>query len=379
MNIKRALEVQLLSKIDYTKAIILLGPRQVGKTTLIKEIAHKTDPAYLYINGDEPSVQQFFASASLPFLRSYLGNSKVIVIDEAQRIHNIGLTLKLIIDNFQDRQVLVTGSSALELANSINEPLTGRKWEYRLYPISWAEISLHQTLSQSLPRIPNLLVFGMYPDVINNAGNEIEIINNLASSYLYKDLLNFQGIRKPELLNKILQALAWQIGSEVSLNEISRTVQADKNTVSHYMELMEKAFIIYKLSPLNRNLRTEISSSRKIYFYDNGIRNAVVGNYSPLSVRNDTGALWENFLISERIKLLKYNGFYGNIHFWRTHAQQEIDYIEYIDGEYHAFEFKWNPKAKSKFSKTFLEAYKPKTALTIHQENFWEWLQHYPY
>ncbi len=377
--ILRSLSSKLASKADYKKAIILLGPRQVGKTTLIKELASNLDRDFLYINGDEPAVQTQLTNVSLAFLNAYLGNAKVIVIDEAQRIQNIGLTLKLIIDNLSGRQLLVTGSSALELASTINEPLTGRKWEYQLYPISWKELCDYETMSKSLLRLQNLMVYGMYPEVLTDPGNEVEIINNLAASYLFKDLLNFQGIRKPALLNKILQALAWQVGAEVNLNEISRTVQADKNTVDHYIDLLEKAFIVYKLPPFNRNLRTEISSSRKVYFYDNGIRNAIIGNYTPLVSRNDTGALWENFLISERMKLLRYNGFYGHTYFWRTTRQQEIDYIEDIDGKLFAYEFKWNPGAKSRFSRIFTENYKPAETKVIHRDNFWEWLQSYPY
>ncbi len=379
MNIPRYLSGILPAKVDYKKAIILLGPRQVGKTTLIKELAVGIDPRFLYINGDDPSVQSSLSQSSLSFLRSYLGNAKVIVIDEAQRIQNIGITANLIIDELPGKQLLITGSSALELSSTINEPLTGRKWEYRLFPVSWAELSGYETMASALPRLPNLLVFGMYPDVLMQPGNEIEIVSNLASSYLYKDLLNFQGIRKPELLGKILQALAWQVGSEINLNEISRTVHADKNTVTHYIDLLEKAFIIYRLPPFNRNLRTEISSSRKVYFYDNGIRNAVIGNYTPVISRNDIGALWENFLVSERLKLLNYHGFYGFTYFWRTSTGAEIDYIEEIDGRLYAYEFKWNPGAKSKFSKTFTDEYKPAETKTIHRDNFWEWLQNYPY
>ena len=379
MNIPRYLSGILSAKVDFKKAIILLGPRQVGKTTLIKELASGIDPHFLYINGDDPIVQSSLFQASLSFLQSYLGNAKVIVIDEAQRIQNIGITAKLIIDELPGKQLLITGSSALELANTINEPLTGRKWEYRLFPVSWAELSGYEKMAKSLPRLPNLLVYGMYPDVLMQPGNETEVVSNLASSYLYKDLLNFQGIRKPELLGKILQALAWQVGSEINLNEISRTVHADKNTVTHYIDLLEKAFIVYRLPPFNRNLRTEISSSRKVYFYDNGIRNAVIGNYTPVTSRNDTGALWENFLVSERLKLLSYHSFYGFTYFWRITTGAEIDYIEEIDGRIYAYEFKWNPAARSKFSKSFTDAYRPAETKTIHRDNFWEWLQNYPY
>lgn len=379
MLISRILFEELQTKIDFKKAILLLGPRQVGKTTLVKKLAESISSNFLYLNGDEASVQNSLTEASISFLRSYLGQSKVVVLDEAQRIPKIGLTLKLIVDNFTDLQLIVTGSSALELSSTINEPFTGRKWEYKMYPLSWMEISSSLEMPEALSSLETYLIYGTYPEIVTQKGNEIPVLTNLATSYLYKDLLNFQGIRKPELLNKILQALAWQVGSEVSYNELSRTVQADKVTVSNYIDLLEKAFIIEKLNPFSRNLRSEISSSRKIYFLDNGIRNAIIGNYAPIPARNDIGALWENYLISERRKLLAYNGFYGKTYFWRTVRGQEIDYLEEIDGKLYPFEFKWNPNAKLKIPKTFQEAYTSETPRVVHRDNFWEWLNAYPY
>ena len=379
MHIHRILFEVLQSKIDFKKAILLLGPRQVGKTTLVKKLAESISSSFLYLNGDEAIVQHSLTEPSIPFLKSYLGKSKVVVIDEAQRIPTIGLTLKMIVDSFSEIQLIVTGSSSLELSSSINEPLTGRKWEFNMYPLSWSEISNALGMPEAIGSLETYLVFGTYPEVVTQKGNEISVLTNLATSYLYKDLLNFQGIRKPELLNKILQALAWQVGSEVSFNELSRTVQADKVTVSNYIDLLEKAFIIRRLNPFSRNLRSEISSSRKIYFTDNGIRNAIIGNYAPISNRNDVGALWENYLISERQKHLAYHGFYGQTYFWRTVRGQEIDYIEEIDGRIYPFEFKWNPKAKAKIPTTFRETYSSETPLVIHRENFWEWLNSYPY
>jgi len=379
MQINRILKEELAKRIDRKKAIILLGPRQVGKTTLVRELALQLDTGFLLLSGDEIQTVEFLSNANLNFLRSFIGNSKVIVIDEAQRIPNIGLTLKLMIDHFSGVQIIVTGSSSLELASSVNEPLTGRKWEFQMFPISWQELLSWQGLAKALPKLENLLVFGSYPEILTHPGQEVPLLQNLSSSYLYKDLLNFQGIRRPELLQKLLQALAWQIGSEVSFNELSRTVQADKATVSNYIDLLEKAFIIFRLHPFNRNLRSEISSSRKIFFIDNGMRNSIIGNYAALGNRNDVGQLWENFLISERQKLLSYHGFYGKTYFWRTTRGQEIDYIEEIDGKVYAFEFKWNPNTKPKFSKNFIETYQPTLNQTIHKENFWQWLETYPY
>lgn len=379
MHIQRELFGVLARKIDFKKAILLLGPRQVGKTTLVRRLAESLGKPFLYLNGDDLTTQQALQNANLSFLKAYLGSYQVMVVDEAQRIPQIGLTLKLIVDNIEGIQCLVTGSSALELASSVHEPLTGRKWEYRLFPLSWSELVLGMGMPYCLTALGKFMIFGTYPEVVTQEGAEIPILNNLASSYLYKDLLNFQGIRRPELLAKILQALAWQVGSEVSFNELSQTVQADKATVQNYIDLLEKAFIIQRLNPFSRNLRGEISTSRKVYFVDNGIMNSISGNFATLASRADVGALWENFLIAERTKLLNYNGFYGRVYFWRNVRGQEIDYIEEIDGKIYPFEFKWNPKAKVKYPKIFEETYSPQPLQVIHKDNFWEWLGKYPY
>ena len=372
--IKRALEAILKNKVDYKKAIVLLGPRQVGKTTLITGIANTLTHEYLYINGDDPSIRLAWNNPSQAFINNYIGNYKVIVIDEAQRLENIGLSAKMIIDAKRDIQLFLSGSSSLEIASKVNEPLTGRKWEYRLYPLSWAEIKEHFSFAKTIPRLDDFLVTGMYPEVITNPENAKEILTNLAGSYLYKDILELGGIRRPDILLKLLQALAWQVGNEVSYNELAQTVSADKATVSEYINLLEKAFVIFRLNPFARNLRNEISSTRKIYFYDNGVRNTIINNFAPASQRNDIGALWENFIISERKKQLAYNGFYGNTYFWRNTAQAEIDYLEEQDGKIFAYELKWNPKAKVSFPKAFLTEYHPPTTQAIHRDNYWEWL-----
>lgn len=370
----RLLETVLVQKIDYKKAIIVLGPRQVGKTTLIRGIASSLAEDYLYINGDDPAIRLIWNNPTQAFIDSYTGNFKVIVIDEAQRLENIGLSAKMIIDAKKDIQLFLSGSSSLEIASKVNEPLTGRKWEYRLYPFSWAEIKEYYSFAKTIPLLEDFLVTGMYPEVITNPENAKEILINLAGSYLYKDILELGGIRKPEVLLKLLQALAWQVGSEVSYNELAQTVGADKATVSDYIDLLEKVFVIFRLNPFTRNLRNEISTTRKIYFYDNGVRNTIINNFAPASQRNDIGALWENFIISERKKQLAYKGFYGNTYFWRNTAQAEIDYIEEQDGKISAYELKWNPKAKANFSKAFLAAYQPSNTQVIHRDNYWEWL-----
>ncbi len=367
--INRLLAPVIRKKLGTGKAIIVLGPRQVGKTTLLKGIAEKKG-AYLFLNGDDPVVQQQLEGANTQTLKQIIAKHKLVFLDEAQRIKNAGLTLKLITDQFKNVQLLVSGSSALELANKINEPLTGRKWEYHMYPVSWQEFYNYMGHLDAHKQLEQRLVYGMYPEVITKQGEEREVLQQIAGSYLYKDLLSLGGIRRPDLLDKLLRALAFQVGNEVSYNELSNLLQVDKNTIHSYIQLLEKAYVVFRLQPFSRNLRNEITSSRKIYFYDNGIRNALVANFNPLGLRQDTGALWENFLVSERMKLLHYNSKWANIYFWRTHARQEIDYIEERDGQIFGYEFKWSKKAKSKFPKTFIAAYPKAKMQLITSANF---------
>lgn len=367
--IDRLLETQLEARWGTGKALVVLGPRQVGKTTLLKKLCEQKG-SYLLLNADEADVRSQLENANLSRLKQMLGPNKIVFIDEAQRIQNIGLTLKLLTDQLPDRQLLVSGSSSLELANQINEPLTGRKWEFRLFPISWAELTQSAGYLEAHRQLETRLLYGMYPDVVTSLGDERAVLQQLSTSYLYKDILTFGGIRRPEILDKLLVALALQVGSEVSYNELSQLLQIDRATVESYISLLEKAFIVFRLQPLSRNLRNEINSSRKVYFYDNGIRNAILADFKPLELRGDVGSLWENFLVSERQKHLHYNQQWTRNYFWRTYQQQEIDYIEEQDGAFRAFEFKWNPKAKARFSSTFLESYKPEITQVISRENF---------
>jgi predicted AAA+ superfamily ATPase len=357
------------------KAIVVLGPRQVGKTTLLKAICQQKGE-FLLLDADDFEIKKMLESANVLILKQLFGSHKTVFIDEAQRVHNIGITLKIIADQLPEICLLVSGSSALELANTINEPLTGRKWEFLILPISWQELVKNQGYLETKRQLEIRLIYGMYPDVINRLGDEKETLKQLSSSYLYKDLLNYGGIRKPLLIEKLLTALALQLGAEVSYNELSQLLQIDRATVEQYLNLLEKAYIIFRLQPLSRNLRNEINSSRKVYFYDNGIRNAILADFKPLALRNDTGALWENFLMSERQKSLNYNRIWAKSYFWRTYQQQEIDYVEESDGKFVAFEFKWNNKAKAKFSNTFTKAYQPIKTQVIHPENFEEFLNY---
>jgi uncharacterized protein len=371
--IVRKLETIIRQKLYTGKAIILLGPRQTGKTTLVKEIL-RSETDCLTLTCDDLFVRNLLEGANIQQLRSILGKHTTIFIDEAQRVTNIGLTLKLIIDQFPNVRLLITGSSSLELANEINEPLTGRKWEYMLYPVSWQELLEHSNYVSVFQQLETRLIYGMYPDVLNNPGDETEILKQLAGSYLYKDLLSYKGIRKPYLLGKLVQALALQVGNPVSFNELASLLQVDKNTVSNYIDLLEKAFVIFRLQPLSRNLRNEISSLRKIYFFDNGIRNAVLNSFQPLQYRQDVGALWENFLIAERMKFLHYNRKFVNSYFWRTHQQREIDYIEESDGAFITFEFKWRKEGRIPVPSLFSREYQCNAINLVNKDSFMPFL-----
>jgi hypothetical protein len=377
--IERALKETLLQCIDYQKAIILFGARQVGKTTLVRDLAQATGIEYEYYNGDSLQTRNLWTEANVELLKRGFGNKKLIIVDEAQMIPNIGLICKQLIDARLGIQFVITGSSALDIAYQTQEPLTGRKWEYMLYPLSVGEWKRHFGLPQTLDSLSQHLVFGMYPEVATGMTNPRELLDNIASSYLYKDILALTGIKKPLLLEKILRALAWQVGSEVSLHEVANLVAADVKTVDTYIHLLEQTFVVYRLGALSRNERNEISTKKKIYFYDNGIRNALIGNFSPLDLRNDVGQLWENFALTERKKQLSYERVHGFGYFWRNKNKAEIDYIEEIDGQLHAFEFKWNPKTKAKFPEMFLSGYQPITTQIIHPQNYWDWLTSHPY
>lgn len=377
--IERTLLQKLENRIDYKKALILLGPRQTGKTTLAKALAAKLHQPFEYFNGDSSVTRSLWSVDNIEALQQSFGSKKIVILDEAQQIEQVGFICKQLIDADKGIQLVLTGSSSLEIADKTQEPLTGRKWEYHLYPLSSAELMIHQGIPAFLQNLPQYLVYGMYPEVATHLEDAKEILTNIASSYLYKDVLSLVGLKKPILLEKILKALALQLGSEVSLNELANLVSADVKTVDHYIGLLEQVFVVFRMGTISRNERNEISTKKKIYFYDNGIRNAILGNFAVLPGRDDVGALWENFLISERRKLLDYHGFYGKTYFWRNKLQAEIDFVEEIDGKVYAYEFKWNPKAKVKFPSAFLESYKPAETKVIHPENFWQWLSVYPY
>lgn len=371
--IKRRLESIITEKLYDGKAILLMGPRQVGKTTLLKMLFTGRDDV-LWLNGDELDVQRLFDNVSATRLKAIFGNKKVIVIDEAQRIADIGLRVKLVTDQIPDVQLVATGSSSFDLANKMNEPLTGRKWEYKMYPLSFGEMVDEHGLLEEKRMVPHRLVYGYYPEVVMRPGEEQEILRLLSDSYLYKDILALDQISKPDSLVKLLQALAFQIGSQVSYNELAQLCGLDSKTVEKYVILLEQSYVIFRLNSFSRNLRNELKSSKKIYFYDNGIRNALVANFSQVENRTDVGALWENFLISERKKFLHYTKQWNNSWFWRTKEQKEIDLIEERDGQIVGYEFKWNPETKVKLPRLFLDTYTGSDFKVIHRDNFEDFL-----
>ena len=365
--IERTLRARIEGKIGRGKAIMLIGPRQVGKTTLIMQFLK--DEEYLFFDGDDPVTRTTLDTPNTEQIRGLIGSSKIIFIDEAQRIANIGLTMKIITDQFKDTQLWISGSSSFSLFNELNEPLTGRKWEYELFPISWEELENEVGYLSAERQLESRLVYGMYPDVINNPGEEVEILQNLVNSYLYKDILSYAGIRKPDVLDRLVRGLALQVGSEVNYTELSQLVGIDRNTVEKYITVLEQGYVIFRLPSYNRNVRNEIKKGRKIYFYDNGIRNMIIGSMGEIQLRSDIGALWENFLISERTKQIRYKMTLAKSYFWRTNQQQEIDYVEEIGTDLMAFEFKWNPKKRVVVSKTFVDTYHAEE-MVINRDNF---------
>jgi uncharacterized protein len=370
--IERLLEKTILEKLPKGKIIVLVGPRQVGKTTLLKSVLQKSGKRALFWNCDEPDIREILQNATSTRLKNLAGNAELIIIDEAQRIKDIGITIKLMADNFAGVQIAVTGSSALELSNSINEPLTGRKYEYMLFPLSCGELCSYYGTLEETRLLKDRLIYGTYPEIVTKPEEKRELLGNIVSSYLFKDVFVFQDIRKSDTVEKMLQALALQVGSEVSFNELAGLLSIDPATVRRYVDLMEKACIIFHLSSFSKNVRNELKKSIKIYFYDNGVRNALISNFNPIELRTDAGALWENYLISERIKHNQYSGSYAKSYFWRTTQQQEIDYIEEFNEKLIAWEFKYKTGKTARMPLTFSHNYPGTEFSVITPENYIE-------
>ena len=373
--ISRIIESNISPLLGGKKAIIIMGARQVGKSTLLQQLlSHRDD--VVWMNGDDLDVQDLFANLTSTRLRAILGDKKFIVVDEAQRIADIGLRLKLITDQIPDVQVIATGSSSFELATKVNEPLTGRKREFKMFPLTFSEMVRHTQFLDEVRMIPHRMVYGYYPEVVSNPGDERAVLKELSDSYLYKDILSLDSINKPDKLVRLLKALALQIGSQVSYNELGTLIGLDSKTVERYVDILEKSFIVFRLGTFSRNQRNELKSTRKIYFWDLGIRNAVIGNLAQVESRTDVGELWENFVIAERLKQNIYAGSFAQSYFWRTRQQHEIDYVEEVDGQLHAFEFKWNErKAHCKCPDSFSTTYPDATFQVITPNNIEEFLQ----
>ncbi|MDY0086037.1 MAG: ATP-binding protein [Bacteroidales bacterium] len=367
--IKRILENLVNEQLFQKKVLLLYGPRQVGKTTLLKKIISDFEGKTLFLNADDPTVFNLLNRPNTMQLRQLIADYKLFVIDEAQQIPEIGLTSKLIVDTFEGVQLILSGSSSFELASRTQEPLTGRKRTLFLFPISFSEWQNHVGFLQAEQDLENRLVFGFYPEILKKTTDQSVALRELTDSYLYKDVLMYGNLKRPDEIKKLLQALAFQLGSEVSYAELSAQCGLDPKTVERYIEILEKAFIIFRLQSFSRNLRNEIKKGRKIYFYDNGIRNAVINQLQFWAGRQDKGALWENFLVSERLKHNSYGSRYVNTYFWRTTQQQEIDFVEEINGKLMAYEFKWNEKKNVRFPASFLNEYHPEVAV-IHRNNF---------
>lgn len=352
------------------KVIIVYGARQVGKTTLVKEILKKYEKESTFFNCELLSVRQSLEVEESTVLKDFLGDNKLIVLDEAQNVKNIGKILKIIVDTFPEIQIIATGSSSFDLANKTSEPLTGRAIRFTLYPLSLEEIKNNTNQVELQAQLENIMRFGTYPEVFfASDASAKDKLDEIASNYLYKDVLMFDGVKKPSVIIKLLQLLALQLGNEVSYNELATALGINRITVEKYIDLLEKCFVIFTLRALSRNLRKEISKSVKIYFYDVGIRNSLIQNYNSMDLRNDIGALWENLMIVEKIKKNSYHKIYANFYFWRTYDQKEIDLIEERDGTLFAYEFKWK-KDTAKEPKDFLTSYANSEYHVISRDTF---------
>ncbi len=373
--IKRLLINNIKSNLFKGKTIVLYGARQVGKTTLVQELLKEYGEKGRYLNCEILSIEQSLSAAEPERLKAYLGNYKLIVLDEAQNIPNIGKILKVITDSLKNIQVIATGSSSFDLANKTSEPMTGRVIQYTLFPLSVLEIKNESDWFSIDAQLENILRFGLYPEIItSNENDAIDRLEHLASSYLFKDLLKFEGIKKSSLLKNLLISLALQLGNEVNYNELATKLNVSSLTIQKYIDLLEQSFVIYKLNSFSRNIRKEITKSFKVYFYDNGIRNALINNFNPISLRTDVGALWENFCVSERIKSNAYFNRKVNKYFWRTYDQKEIDYIEETSGKITGYEFKYSEKQKFRIPKGFTEIYNAEV-FKIDKTNYWKFIE----
>ena len=374
-NIDRTIFKDLKSSLFKGKVILITGARQVGKTTLLRKLVQDSAVKSLWLNADEADIKMALENANTSTeLKTAFGNADLIIIDEAQQIKEIGKKLKLIVDSFPELQIIATGSSSFDLLQQSNEPLTGRKIEFKLFPLSFSEMAEHDSVLIEKRNLESRLLYGSYPEVINNPGREQQVLNEVVNSYLYQDILRYDGINKSSVIEKLVLALALQVGSEVSYNELSRSIgNISAATIEKYIDILEKAFVVFKLNALSRNVRNEIKKGKKIYFHDNGVRNSVINNFNTLSLRSDKGAMFENYLVAERVKRNHYNSHFASIYFWRTFDQAEVDYIEEYGGALHAYEFKWTA-GKNKIPATLANSYEIASTNFINSNNYNEFL-----
>jgi len=371
MIIPRILTQKIKKYLQPNKVVVIYGPRRVGKTTLIQQFLKDIKEDYLLLSGEDRKVRTWLGSQSIDVLTQNIGNKRLVVIDEAQKIDQIGLNLKLMVDSIDGIKIIAIGSSSFDLAKQIGEPLVGRKWQLFLYPIAQMELSKTESIYDSKENLPTRLVYGSYPEVITQSTLSLkqQLLNSLVDGYLYKDLLELEGIKKSQKILDLLKLIAFQIGYEVSLNELANSLDLNQRTVEKYLDLLEKVFVVKRVYGFSRNLRKEVTKNSRFYFWDNGIRNAIINNFNDINTRNDIGQLWENYLFTERVKKQSYKNTLTNNYFWRTYEKKEIDLVEDRGGQLYGFEFKWGKK-KSKTPKDWIDNYTNATFETINQENY---------
>lgn len=375
--ITRKIEDQILKNLTANKVLILLGPRRVGKTVMLKQVIKRLTEPHILLNGEDFTAQELLGKRSAQHYKSVLGNTKILIIDEAQKVPEIGNILKLMVDEINGLKVLVTGSSAFDISKITGEPLTGRKKTIYMFPTFENEYDQIETPQTKQDHINERLVYGNYPELIHlkDTEDKSEYLKEIVNSYLLKDILTYDNIKNSDKIIKLLRLIAFQVGSEVSYQELGKQLGMSKNTIEKYLDILTKVFVLHRLSGFSRNLRKEVTKSSKWYFYDNGLRNLIIANLNPINIRNDIGQLWENYVISERIKYQTYNRVIVNNYFWRTYDQQEIDWVEEREGKLFGYEIKWNPHKKSRAPKAWLSTYEEASFEVINRDNYLEWIK----
>lgn len=375
ISIPRYLEKDILSYFQPNKVVVIYGPRRVGKTTLLHQLEKHINEPILWLNGENLDSQSWLSSRSLDKLTAGIGNFRAIIIDEAQHVEKIGINLKIMVDSIPGIRIIATGSSSFDLAHQVGEPLVGRKWQYTLYPIAQLELAPKETPFESNLKLESRLIYGSYPEVITSEGyrDKQAVLESIVDGALFKDVFMLEGVKKPTKIVQLAKALALQIGNQVSLTQLSNILNINLATVERYLDLLEKTFIIIRVSGFRRNLRTELTKTCRYYFWDNGVRNALINNFNQLDVRSDTGQLWENYIFIERMKKRDYQHIMSNIYFWRTHDRQEIDLVEERNGKLYGIEIKWSPK-KVRPPHNWLATYPNAEFTTISKENYLEFI-----